>query len=87
MAVTLYIAVFVAEGSHSTPSSNEETPYTLKQVFIILKDVVKNPYIQLYFTFRCALMGTILINSNLGSVYLTNDVRLPFLTIEAQISG
>lgn len=77
MAVTLYIAVFVNEVAHATATTDGgESPYTLKQVFIILKDVVKNPNIQLYFTFRCALMGTILINSNLGSVYLTNDVRI-----------
>ncbi len=42
VGVTLYIAFLIDEGDRVTEG---EKPYTLKQVFIILGDVVKNPNI------------------------------------------
>jgi hypothetical protein len=41
------------------------------------KDVLKNPNLQLFFAFRCLLVGTLTLNSNLGQVYLTNDLKFP----------
>lgn len=69
--------VFVSEASpHQSVKQEEKSEeYGLKQVFMILGDVAKNRNIQTYFVFRCLLIGTMVINYNLGSVYLTNDVR------------
>jgi hypothetical protein len=76
--VTILIAFFVSEKHQDrTVESQEEHHYSLSQVFIILKDVLKNPNLQLFFAFRCLLVGTLTLNSNLGQVYLTNDLRFP----------
>ncbi|TNV84327.1 hypothetical protein FGO68_gene12155 [Halteria grandinella] len=79
LAVTLYIMVFVSEASpHQSVKQEEKSEeYGLKQVFMILGDVAKNRNIQTYFVFRCLLIGTMVINYNLGSVYLTNDLKFP----------
>ena len=44
LAVTFYIAIFVSETSEHAEltKGEEEHHYTLKQVFIILGDIVKN---------------------------------------------
>lgn len=76
LAVTLYIMVFVSEASPHTVKSEKTEEYGLKQVFMILGDIAKNRNIQKYFAFRCLLIGTMVINYNLGSVYLTNDVSI-----------
>ena len=57
--------------------AQETHHYSLSQVFIILKDVLKNPNLQLFFVFKCLMAGTMMLNSNLGQVYLTNDLKFP----------
>ena len=53
---------------------SEENNYSLKQVFMILVDVLKNKNLQVYFSFRLFIVGALMINQSLGQVYLTNDV-------------
>jgi hypothetical protein len=78
LIVTFLIAFFVSEKHQNrTVEAQEEHHYSLSQVFIILKDVLKNPNLQLFFAFRCLLAGTLTLNSNLGQVYLTNDLKFP----------
>ena len=78
LIVTILIAFFVSEKHQDrTLEAQEEHHYSLSQVFIILKDVLKNPNLQLFFVFRCLMVGTLMLNSNLGQVYLTNDLKFP----------
>jgi hypothetical protein len=86
VAVTLYIAFLVPEkgatslreggsaGEEEKNGPGGEGQYTLRQVFVILKDIIKNRNLQAYFAFRCILVSTMMINGTLGQVYLTNDV-------------
>ena len=53
---------------------SEDNNYSLKQVFMILVDVLKNKNLQVYFSFRLFIVGSLMINHSLGQVYLTNDV-------------
>ena len=73
IAVTIYIAILVPEDQRKDTIADEQ--YSLRQVFLVLGDIVKNKNLQIYFAFRCVLVSTLMINSNLGSVYLTNDVK------------
>ena len=50
----------------------------MKQVFLILGDIVKNRNLQIFYGFRFFMMSTIMINANLSQVYLTNDVILTY---------